>query len=66
VLDINLKGEKIFPIARTLRARKLPFVFTTGYDRAAVDPEFQDVLVWEKPLDLTSLTHALAGLIRRR
>jgi CheY-like chemotaxis protein len=66
VLDVNLKGEMIFPIARALRARNLPFVFTTGYDRAAVDPEFQDVLVWEKPLDLIGMTHTLAGLIRRR
>jgi CheY-like chemotaxis protein len=66
ILDINLKGEMVFPIARTLRALNRPFVFTTGYDPSAVDPEFQDVPVWEKPLDLLRMIHALAGLIRRR
>jgi CheY-like chemotaxis protein len=66
VLDINLKGEMVFPIARALKARNLPFVFTTGYDPSAVDNEFQDVLIWEKPLDLLAMTHALASLIRPR
>jgi CheY-like chemotaxis protein len=66
VLDINLRGEMVFPIARALRGRNLPFIFTTGYDPSAVDTEFQDVLIWEKPLDLVAMGHALAGLIRQR
>src|SRR5215475_4153960 len=32
VVDINLRNEMVFPLARILRARKVPFVFTTGYD----------------------------------
>jgi CheY-like chemotaxis protein len=33
VLDVNIRNEMIFPLARQLRARGVPFVFTTGYDK---------------------------------
>jgi len=66
VIDINLRSETVFPLARLLRARGIPFVFATGYDRAAVDAEFQDIHLWEKPLDLTAMARDLTDLIRSR
>ena len=66
ILDINLHREMVFPLARALRARNIPFVFTTGYDRTSVEAEFQDVHLWEKPLDITAMASDLAGLIQRR
>jgi CheY-like chemotaxis protein len=63
VLDINLQSDMIFPLARTLRARKVPFVFTTGYDRKSIEAEFGDVSLWEKPLDIPAMAHELAGMI---
>jgi CheY-like chemotaxis protein len=64
IIDINLRSETVFPLARTLRARKIPFVFTTGYDRSSIDAEFQDIRLWEKPLDIAAMTRELATLIR--
>src|SRR5262249_16087902 len=32
ILDINLGGEKVFPVACDLRQRRIPFIFCTGYD----------------------------------
>jgi DNA-binding response OmpR family regulator len=55
VLDINLRSEMIFPVARTLRLRGVPFAFTTGYGMTAIEPEFQDVRLWEKPLDTAAM-----------
>jgi CheY-like chemotaxis protein len=66
VLDINLRSEMIFPIARALRSRDVPFVFTTGYDKSAIKPEFQDVPLWEKPLDIPDMARALSALILKR
>jgi CheY-like chemotaxis protein len=63
VVDINLRSDMVFPLARTLRARKVPFVFTTGYDRKSIEAEFGDVRLWEKPLDIPAMTHELAGMI---
>jgi CheY-like chemotaxis protein len=66
IIDINLRSEMVFPLARLLRARSIPFVFATGYDRTAVDAEFQDIHLWEKPLDLTAMARDLTDLIRNR
>ncbi|MCA1454580.1 response regulator [Bradyrhizobium sp. BRP22] len=63
VLDVNLRSASILPVARTLRSRGIPFVFATGYDRSAIDPEFEDVPLWEKPLDIPAMTRGLSGLI---
>jgi len=66
VIDINLRSEMVFPLARLLRTRSIPFVFATGYDRAAVDAEFRDIHLWEKPLDLTAMARDLTDLIQSR
>jgi CheY-like chemotaxis protein len=63
VLDVNLHNDMVFPLARVLRDRKVPFVFTTGYDRASITPEFQDVRRWEKPVDISAMARDLAVLI---
>ncbi|OAF10028.1 hypothetical protein AYJ54_12675 [Bradyrhizobium centrolobii] len=63
VLDVNIRSELIFPLARELRARKVPFVFTTGYDRISIGPEFQDVPLWEKPIDIVAMAQNLAAII---
>ncbi len=66
VVDINLRSEMVFPLARILKQRKIPFVFTTGYDRAAIGAEFHDIRLWEKPLDLAAMARDLSKLIRSR
>ena len=65
ILDINLRSEMVFPVARALRERGIPFVFTTGYDRRSIDPEFHDVTLWEKPLDSAALLRSLGGMMRK-
>jgi CheY-like chemotaxis protein len=64
VVDINLRSKMVFPLARMLRARKIPFVFTTGYDRTSIEAEFRDIHLWEKPLDMAGLTRDLTSLIK--
>jgi DNA-binding response OmpR family regulator len=65
IMDVNLRDELIFPLARILRARNVPFVFTTGYDGSSIDAEFQDVQLWGKPLDILALTRQLTAMIRQ-
>ncbi len=64
IVDINLRSDMVFPLARTLRARNVPFVFTTGYDRKWIDAEFEDIRLWEKPLDIPAMARELAGMVR--
>jgi DNA-binding NtrC family response regulator len=63
VLDVNLKGAAVWPVAETLQERRVPFVFITGY--AAVEPfpnRFTDVIRLQKPFAERHLLAALAGL----
>jgi two-component SAPR family response regulator len=61
VLDINLQGENVFPIADELKARGVPFVFATGYDRWVVPEPYQDAPHCEKPVAPERVAYALFG-----
>lgn len=62
VLDINLGGEPVFPVAAALRSRGVPFLFVSGYDPATLPEHFRDVQVCAKPIDARAVSSALAGL----
>jgi|tagenome__1003787_1003787.scaffolds.fasta_scaffold20965500_4 CheY-like chemotaxis protein len=64
VLDVNVRDQMIFPIARGLTSRQIPFVFTTGYDETTIGPEFAHIPVWEKPIDVAAMVRGLGELIR--
>lgn len=64
VLDVNLRGEMVFPLADALTARKVPFLFATGYDRWAIPDRFSEVLRLEKPLKAAKIGAALGLLLR--
>lgn len=49
ILDLDLGGELVFPLADELAHRNIPFMFTTGYDAGAIPPRFEDVVRLEKP-----------------
>ena len=55
VLDVNLGGgEYVFPLARALQARGVPFTFATGYG-ALPEDGFAEAPVLRKPVDLGML-----------
>ncbi|MDO7895924.1 response regulator [Pseudomonas citrulli] len=55
ILDVNLAGERVFPVAERLRARKIPFLFSTGYGASGVSPEFAGFPVLHKPFSAAEL-----------
>lgn len=59
VLDLNLGGEMSYPIAEALAERDIPFVFTTGYDKAHIAPRFSEVIRCEKPVEITEIARVL-------
>jgi two-component SAPR family response regulator len=60
VLDINLAGEVVYPLAFRLAARGIPFVFSTGYSTASLPPELSDRPILKKPVMLANLKRAVA------
>jgi DNA-binding LytR/AlgR family response regulator len=59
VLDIDLNGHQVFPIADALMDRNVPFVFFTGRDDIAVPPRFRHVGRLPKPVDTKTVFDAI-------
>lgn len=66
LLDINVAGNPVFPVADRLAVRGIPFAFATGYDAESVLPDhFADRPVLRKPYDeehLADLVHRMFEL----
>ena len=63
ILDVNLKGESVWPVATALRQRGVPFVLASG---GHVDPppaEFAHVPLIEKPYTIDRVTPALEAAL---
>lgn len=58
-LDLNLNGERAYPIADALLARGARVFFTTGYDEASIDPRYADVPRCNKPVTRLMLKQML-------
>ena len=62
VLDVNLAGKPVFPVAEKLAALGVPFMFTTGYGASGVPREWAGRPVIQKPFMIESLSEALVRL----
>ncbi len=51
ILDVNLAGETIFPVAEQLAERRIPFILATGYDDWVLPEKFRDAPLLNKPFD---------------
>ncbi len=59
ILDVNLKGENVWPVATRLREKKVRFVIATGGHVDPPPPEFDDAPVIEKPYTVDRVTPAI-------
>jgi DNA-binding NtrC family response regulator len=65
VLDVNLAGEEVFPLASILSERGVPFAFSTGYSNAGLPEAWRGCPTLQKPFTMeqvgTVLARALAA-----
>ena len=66
VLDVNVAGEPVFPLAVLLRECGIPFCFATGYGVAGLASEFSDCAVLQKPFGAAEFERALQSLLHER
>jgi two-component sensor histidine kinase len=66
VLDANLNGRSVTPVAEALKARGVPFVFATGYGEAGGASSEFDAPIIRKPYDVTQVAAAVAELLAAR
>ena len=55
ILDVNLGGELVYPLADVLVENHVPFVFMTGYGAQSIDRRFADVPILQKPIEPAAL-----------
>ena len=59
ILDVNLRGERVYPVADALRQRHVPFVFASGYGGELEPRAYADVPRCIKPVDFGVLVQTL-------
>jgi CheY-like chemotaxis protein len=66
ILDVNLDGQPVFPVAEILRDRDIPFMFSTGYGVSGIPREFSGFPVLGKPFSLDELQRTIALALPQR
>jgi CheY-like chemotaxis protein len=61
LLDVNLRGVQVFPLADRLLANGTPFVLITGYDAGTIPPAYANITRCEKPVRMRRLVEVISN-----
>ena len=64
ILDVNLAGEPVFPVAEALAARGIPFAFATGYGAGGLPDAWQSRPTLQKPFTARDIRAVLASMVQ--
>lgn len=59
ILDVDLDGVLVYPIADLLDEQGIPFVFATALDRSQIPGRFKGYVLCPKPTELQEIAEAL-------
>lgn len=63
ILDIDLKGQDVYSVSDALAARKIPFIFATGYSEVQIVQRFRHIARAQKPISTSKLDTLLRNLV---
>ncbi|HRX86811.1 MAG TPA: response regulator [Phycisphaerae bacterium] len=63
LLDIDLNGERVFPVANILQVRGIPFILMTGFGSSGLPADLNGHRVLEKPFDYDELASRIASVV---
>lgn len=66
ILDVNMAGLVIYPVADILRQRGIPFIFVTGYDPSIVPAPYRHVPVLLKPFSYETFSETFDAAVAER
>jgi CheY-like chemotaxis protein len=64
ILDVNVNGKVISPVADLIKSRNRPFIFATGYGSSGLPEEYRDRPALQKPFQLETLGKAIDSALR--
>ncbi len=59
ILDVNVNGKVISPVAEAVELRRRPFIFATGYGMQGLPEKFRDRPALQKPFQMDALARAI-------
>lgn len=62
LLDVNVGGRDVFPVADVLLGRNIPFVFATGYEKSMLPAAYRSMVQIDKPVLMSELGRAIRTL----
>jgi CheY-like chemotaxis protein len=62
LMDVHIRGERVFPLCEMLRAKNIPFVFTSGYADWHMADKWEDRPRLQKPYTIDQIEAALRAL----
>jgi CheY-like chemotaxis protein len=65
VLDLNIAGELVYPVADALADRGLPYIFATGYGSSGLTDPYRDHPILQKPFPRKELRQAMLDSLQR-
>ena len=65
LLDVNVAGREVFPVAKALEDRGVPFVFSTGYGEGGLPEEWRGRTTIQKPFTEAAVRDALKTALTR-
>ncbi len=66
LLDVNVAGVQVFPVAEALKARGVPFVFSTGYGEGGLSDDWRGHATIQKPFTEAAVQQALIAAVAAR
>jgi CheY-like chemotaxis protein len=64
ILDVNVNGKVITPVAELINARNRPFIFATGYGSSGLPEEYRDRPSLQKPFQLETLAQLIDSTLK--
>ena len=64
ILDVNVNGKVISPVADLLKANNRPFIFATGYGSSGLPEEYRDRPSLQKPFQVETLGKVIDTTLR--
>jgi len=64
ILDVNVNGKVISPVAELIKARNRPFIFATGYGFSGLPEEYRDRPALQKPFQLETLARVIQSALK--
>lgn len=59
LLDVNVAGQQVFPVAQALADRGVPLVFSTGYGEAGLPDQWRGRPTLQKPFTEAAVGQAI-------